>query len=197
MSDSNRPTQAGRQELVTPAGAILHDYVILVDEKDQPLGQMEKMEAHRQALLHRAFSVFIFNSKGQMLLQQRAPGKYHSAGLWTNACCSHPRPGEETPEAAYRRLKEEMGFTTPLRKVFDFVYRSPYDNGLTEFEFDHVFVGKYDGAVIPDPAEVGDYCYRGMDEIRTDLQMSPGRFTTWFHLAFPLVSEKMSATHKD
>ena len=165
--------------------------VILVNENDTPLGTMEKMEAHRRALLHRAFSIFIFNSKGEMLLQQRAPEKYHSAGLWTNACCSHPRPGEDTCEAAKRRLCEELGFIAPLEKLFDFTYRSEFDNGLTEFEFDHVYTGKYDGAVLPDPMEVSDYGYRSLDEIRVCLEQEPERFTTWFHLAFPLVCEKM------
>jgi len=167
--------------------------VILVDETDTPLGKMEKMEAHRKALLHRAFSVFIFNSKGEMLLQRRAPGKYHSPGLWTNACCSHPRPGEETHSAALRRLKEELGITTTLKKLFDFTYRSAYDNGLTEFEFDHVFAGVYDDRDIrPDPAEVSDFCCRSSGDIQVDLQRSPAKYTTWFHLAFPLVSEKMN-----
>ena len=165
--------------------------VILVDEADTPLGKMEKMEAHRKALLHRAFSVFIFNSKGEMLLQRRAAGKYHSPGLWTNACCSHPRPGEETLAAALRRLKEELGITTTLTKLFDFTYRSTYDNGLTEFEFDHVFVGIYDDRNVQlDPAEVSDFCFRSPGDIQTDLQRSPSKYTTWFHLAFPLVSEK-------
>ena len=167
--------------------------VILVDETDTPLGKMEKMEAHRKALLHRAFSVFIFNGKGEMLLQRRAPGKYHSPGLWTNACCSHPRPGEETHSAALRRLKEELGITTTLEKLFDFTYRSTYDNGLTEFEFDHVFVGVYDERdILPDPAEVSDFCFRSSGDIQVDLQRSPAKYTTWFHLAFPLVSEKMN-----
>jgi isopentenyl-diphosphate Delta-isomerase len=164
--------------------------VILVDESDTPLGTMEKMEAHRQALLHRAFSVFIFNSKGEMLLQQRAAEKYHSAGLWTNACCSHPRPGEDTTDAAIRRLREELGFTTPLKKLFDFTYKSEYDNGLTEFEFDHVYVGTYDQAIYPDKKEVSDYSYRPIDDIKAALQSAPDKFTTWFHLAFPLILEK-------
>src|ERR1700744_2758864 len=120
---------------------MVREEVILVDEADVQLGTMEKIEAHRKALLHRAFSVFIFNSKGEMLLQQRAAEKYHSPGLWTNACCSHPRPGEETQAAAMRRLMEELGFTLELEKIFDFTYRSEFENGLTEFEFDHVFVG--------------------------------------------------------
>src|ERR1700712_4649445 len=113
--------------------------VILVNELDEPTGKMEKMEAHRKALLHRAFSVFIFNAKGEMLLQRRSSHKYHSAGLWTNACCSHPFPGEDVKDAALRRLQEELGFTTPLEKAFDFIYKAAFDNGLTEYEFDHVF----------------------------------------------------------
>src|SRR5215203_6397334 len=118
--------------------------VILVNEKDEEIGTMEKMEAHRKALLHRAFSVFIFNGRGEMLLQRRALKKYHSGGLWTNACCSHPRPGEVTADAAARRLREELGFVTTLNPAFQFVYRATFDNGLTEYEFDHVFLGKYD-----------------------------------------------------
>jgi isopentenyl-diphosphate Delta-isomerase len=166
--------------------------VILVDESDQPLGVMEKIAAHRKALLHRAFSVFIFNSRGEMLLQQRAKEKYHSAGLWTNACCSHPRPGEDTRQAAVRRLREELGFTTSLEKLFEFTYRTAYDNGLTEFEFDHVFVGTYDQDISPDRAEVSDYRYRSLPEIEADLRSSPATFTSWFQLAFPLLKEKIS-----
>jgi isopentenyl-diphosphate Delta-isomerase len=169
--------------------------VILVDEADAPLGSMEKLEAHRKALLHRAFSVFIFNSKGEMLLQRRAEGKYHSPGLWTNACCSHPRPGEDTHAAAVRRLREELGFTTRLEKLFDFTYRSEYDNGLTEFEFDHVFVGSYEKDIHPNPEEVSEYCYRSPGDIRNDLQSRPHEFTSWFHLAFPMVESHL--TRKD
>ena len=121
--------------------------VILVDQQDNPTGSCEKLEAHQKGLLHRAFSVFIFNKKGEMLLQQRAVNKYHSGGLWTNACCSHPAEGEDTIAAAHRRLLEEMGFDTPVEKVFDFVYKADFDNGLTEYEFDHVFVGEYSGAI--------------------------------------------------
>jgi isopentenyl-diphosphate delta-isomerase len=167
--------------------------VILVDEHDSPLGAMEKLEAHRKALLHRAFSVFIFNRKGEMLLQQRALGKYHSAGLWTNACCSHPRPGEDTREAALRRLKEELGFTTDLEKIFDFTYRSEFGNGLTEFEFDHVFAGVYDGPIFPNKEEVSDYYFKSLDEIRASLESNPLRYTSWFHLAFPRVSDRAAA----
>jgi isopentenyl-diphosphate delta-isomerase len=174
------------------SAAMQREEVILVNEEDVPQGIMEKMEAHRKALLHRAFSVFIFNSKGEMLLQRRAPGKYHSPGLWTNACCSHPRPGEDTMAAASRRLEEELGFTTGLEKLFDFTYRSEFDNGLTEFEFDHVFVGHYDREIRPNPSEVSDYCYQSLDKIKEGLEARPDRFTSWFHLAFPLVAERMS-----
>lgn len=165
--------------------------VILVDESDQPVGVMEKIEAHRRALLHRAFSVFIFNSTGEMLLQQRAPEKYHSAGLWTNACCSHPRPGEGTREAAVRRLREELGFTTDLKKLLEFTYRSVYDNGLTEYEFDHVFTGLYDREIEPNPTEVSDFRYLALPAIEAELQRAPETFTSWFHLAFPLIREKL------
>src|SRR5215470_11031187 len=124
--------------------------IILVDEKDRSIGVMEKLEAHRKGLLHRAFSVFIFNSKGEMLLQQRSDEKYHSGGLWTNACCSHPAPGEDINTAAIRRLNEELGFTTSLTKIFDFIYQSSFENGLTEHEFDHVFIGLHDEPIHPD-----------------------------------------------
>jgi isopentenyl-diphosphate delta-isomerase len=163
--------------------------VILVNESDEPSGTMEKAEAHRKAKLHRAFSIFIFNAKGEMLLQQRAFHKYHSGGLWSNACCSHPFPGEETQTAAERRLKEEMGFKTPLKKIFDFVYKAELDNGLTEYEFDHVFAGEYEGVINPDPEEINDYCYKDPEEIKQSLQSHPQKYTVWFHLVFTRVQE--------
>ncbi len=165
------------------------DKVILVNEHDDMVGIMDKMEAHKQGLLHRAFSIFIFNSKGEMLLQQRAITKYHSGGLWTNACCSHPMPGEKTNEAAVRRLQEELGFETPLEKVFDFVYKAEFDNGLTEYEFDHVFTGEYEGDVNINTEEVSEYCYKDIPEIKDMLQTHPQKFTAWFHLAFPKIEE--------
>ena len=161
--------------------------VILVNESDEPIGVMDKMEAHRKGELHRAFSVFIFNSKGEMLLQQRAMNKYHSGGLWTNACCSHPAPGEETMEAANRRLKEEMGFETNLKKIFDFVYRSEFENGLIEHEFDHIFVGEFERDIVMNREEVKDFCYKKLDEIRDSLAMQPQKYTAWFQLAFPKI----------
>ena len=118
--------------------------VILVNERDEPVGAMEKIEAHRKGVLHRAFSIFVFNKQGDLLLQQRAANKYHSGGLWTNTCCSHPEPGQQTKDAATKRLTEEMGFTTPLEKIFEFTYHTNFDNGLTEHEYDHVFTGQYD-----------------------------------------------------
>ena len=165
--------------------------VILVDEDDKILGVMEKMEAYRRGVLHRAFSIFIFNSSSEMLLQQRADQKYHNGGLWTNACCSHPLPGEQTKAAALRRLNEELGFTTNLEKVFDFRYTAVFDNGLTENEFDHVFTGTYDGAINPDVVEVKDFSFRKMSDIRMHLELSPQDFTVWFRIAFPRIENKI------
>lgn len=159
--------------------------VILVNERDEPTGTMEKMEAHQKGLLHRAFSIFIFNNKGEMLLQQRATGKYHNGGLWTNACCSHPAPGETTIAAANRRLKEEMGFTTPLEKAFEFTYQAAFENGLIEHEFDHVFIGYYEGKIDVNRIEVKDYCYKTIEELSSSLQSHPQKFTAWFKIAFP------------
>lgn len=163
--------------------------VILVNELDEPVGTMEKMAAHEKAVLHRAFSVFIFNSKGEMLLQQRALKKYHSGGLWTNACCSHPLPGEETIAAAKRRLYEELGFSTDLKKAFHFTYKAPFNNGLTEYEYDHVFTGRYEGTIYPDKEEVSDYCYMTLDAIEQSLQSHPQKYTAWFHIAFPQLKQ--------
>ena len=165
------------------------EQVILVNELDAQTGIMEKMEAHRKALLHRAFSVFIFNSKGEMLLQQRAWKKYHSAGLWTNACCSHPRPGEDTRQAAMRRLNEELGFTADVEEIFEFIYKSEFENGLTEYEFDHVFAGISGQEVVPNKDEVNDICFKSLADIRIDLESHPEKYTSWFHLAFPRVEK--------
>jgi isopentenyl-diphosphate Delta-isomerase len=163
------------------------EQVILVDENDVAKGTMEKMEAHEKALLHRAFSVFIFDEAGKMLMQQRSEKKYHSGGLWTNSCCSHPRPGEEVAAAASRRLQEELGFVTPIEKIFDFVYQSAFENGLTEYEFDHVFVGKYSGNIYPNPDEVAAYAYCDMNTLQQLLITEPAMFTSWFHIAFPKI----------
>jgi isopentenyl-diphosphate delta-isomerase len=161
--------------------------VILVDEQDRQSGTMEKLAAHKQGLLHRAFSIFIFNSNGKMLLQRRALKKYHSGGLWTNACCSHPEPGEGLDQATTRRLKEEMGFETSVEKLFDFIYKTSFENGLIEYEFDHVFAGEYDGAITPDSEEAMDYCYKSVPEISQSLQAQPHLYSAWFKAAFPRI----------
>lgn len=161
--------------------------VILVNEQDEAIGTMEKMEAHEKGLLHRAFSVFIINDAGEILLQRRALEKYHSAGLWTNACCSHPYPGEDTAAAAHRRLKEEMGFDCDLREIFSFTYRTGFDNGLTEHEFDHVLLGTFNGSIFPNASEVCDYRYLSSGEILELMEKEPASFTIWFHRALPLV----------
>jgi isopentenyl-diphosphate Delta-isomerase len=163
--------------------------VILVNEKDEQVGVLEKLQAHQKGLLHRAFSVFIFNSKGEMLLQQRAKNKYHSGGLWSNACCGHPYPDEEIVSAAARRLHEEMGFTTSLVRAFDFTYKISFENGLIENEFDHVFVGHYDGEIQANPDEVSDYSFKSMIDIRRDLLDTSMKYTAWFRIAFPRVEE--------
>lgn len=163
--------------------------VILVNEQDEPIGVMEKMAAHEQALLHRAFSVFIFNSKGEMLLQQRAFDKYHSPGLWTNACCSHPNPGETTDAAAMRRLMEELGFSTPVKKAFHFTYKAPFDNGLTEYEFDHVYIGEYEGQLSPNPEEVSAFRFIDLPSLESDMKNNPSSYTAWFLLAYPLLKD--------
>jgi isopentenyl-diphosphate delta-isomerase len=161
------------------------EQVILVSENDDAIGTMEKMEAHRRGVLHRAFSVFIFDQHGRMLLQQRALHKYHSGGLWTNACCSHPRPGEETVLAASRRLKEELGFQTSLQPMFQFTYKAEFENGLTEYEFDHVFFGMYEGAVVQNEEEVMNFQFETVEKIAERITLEPENFTAWFRIAFP------------
>jgi isopentenyl-diphosphate Delta-isomerase len=160
------------------------NYIVLVDEQDKAVGTVEKLAAHQLGYLHRAFSIFIIDQSGNMLLQQRALDKYHSGGLWTNACCSHPTPGETVEAAALRRLQEEMGFQCPLHKVFEFTYCSKLDNGLIEHEYDHVLLGVYDGIIFHNPAEVNDYQYKSLPEITKALEQSPEMFTTWFQLSF-------------
>lgn len=171
--------------------------VILVDENDNPVGAANKMEAHQKGSLHRAFSIFIFNSKGEMLLQQRALNKYHSAGLWSNTCCSHPAPGEETSTAAQKRLKEEMGFEVPVKKIFDFIYKAEFGNGLTEYELDHVLVGEYDGPVKLNSYEVMDCCYKDVWEISQSLKDHPKKYSVWFQLAFPGIMDWWQQYYND
>ena len=163
--------------------------VILVNESDEQVGTMDKMEAHVQGLLHRAFSVFIFNNKGEMLLQQRADEKYHTPGLWTNACCSHPFPDEDVADAAERRLREELGVEADLEELFSFTYRTQFDNKLIEHEFDHVFAGIYDGEISPDKNEVKNFGYGSIQTINNDLKRNPDQYTPWFRIVFPKMQE--------
>lgn len=162
------------------------DAVVLVDAADRVIGTAPKLDAHRTGTLHRAFSVFVFDSQGRLLLQQRARGKYHSGGLWTNACCGHPRPAEPTPVAAGRRLREEMGIACDLRAVGAFVYRAEVGAGLVEHELDHVFVGRSDREPRPDPTEVAGWRRVTVGDLRVQLERTPGRFTAWFPRALEL-----------
>jgi isopentenyl-diphosphate delta-isomerase len=161
----------------------MQEQVILVDELDNAIGTMEKMEAHEKGLLHRAFSVFIFNGKGELLLQQRALTKYHSAGLWTNTCCSHPRPNETVLNAAKRRLTEEMGLNCEVDHKTSFIYKTDFDNGLTEHEFDHVFFGHYDQDPIINPEEVENFVWMDVNKIMNDIEKNPKKYTSWFKIA--------------
>ena len=163
--------------------------VFLVDENDAELGTMEKIEAHEKGLLHRAFSVFVFNDNNELMLHRRADHKYHSGGLWTNTCCSHPRQGETAVEAGHRRLMEEMGFDTDLTEQFSFIYRSELDNDLTEHELDHVIFGRYEGEPNINPDEVAEWKWMSMEAIRADIAADPTNYTEWFKIVFEEVDE--------
>jgi len=160
------------------------EQVILVNERDEKVGLMEKIEAHRKALLHRAFSVFVLNDKNEIMLQQRALSKYHSPGLWTNTCCSHQRDGESNIEAGKRRLMEEMGFTTDLKELFHFIYIAPFDNGLTEHELDHVMIGHYNDNPVINPDEVASFKWMTASDIKEDITNHPDQYTEWFKIIF-------------
>lgn len=160
------------------------EYVILVNNQDEEIGTMPKMEAHEKALLHRAFSVFILNGQGEVMLQQRAANKYHSPNLWTNACCSHQRRGESNVAAGKRRLQEEMGFQTELKELFSFIYKAPFDNGLTEHEYDHVMLGYYDGEPDLNPREAAHWKWMKPEEIKKDMAENPSGYTVWFRMIF-------------
>lgn len=160
------------------------EFVILVDEKDNKIGLMPKMQAHEEARLHRAFSVFILNDKNEIMLQQRAAHKYHSPLLWTNTCCSHQRDGESNLEAGKRRLQEEMGFTVELKELFSFIYKAPFDNGLTEHELDHVMVGYFNNNPIINPEEVESWKWMSIEAIKQDMNSNPDNYTAWFKIIF-------------
>ena len=160
------------------------ELVILVNENDEQIGLMPKMEAHEKALLHRAFSVFVFNDKNQLMLQQRAANKYHSPLLWTNTCCSHQRNGESNLEAGVRRLEEEMGFVCDLEEKTSFIYKAPFDNGLTEHELDHVMVGYYNDSPKINREEVENFKYMTVEEVKEDMALKPEIYTEWFKIIF-------------
>lgn len=163
---------------------MIEEQVILVNEQDEPIGLMNKMEAHEKAVLHRAFSVFILNDKNEVMLQQRAHHKYHSPLLWTNTCCSHQRAGETNIKAGKRRLFEEMGFQTELKELFHFIYKAPFDNGLTEHELDHVMIGYYNDAPVINPDEVEHWKWMSIEAIKEDMKQHPETYTVWFKIIF-------------
>ena len=158
--------------------------VILVNEKDEQIGLMEKIEAHEKALLHRAFSVFVFNDKNELMIQQRALSKYHSPGLWTNTCCSHQREGESNIDAGKRRLQEEMGFSTELKDTISFIYKAPFDNGLTEHEFDHILIGNFEGTPELNSDEVASWKWVSLENLEADMKKNPHIYTEWFKIIF-------------
>lgn len=170
----------------------MQEHVILVDINDQKIGLMEKIEAHEKALLHRAFSVFIFNEKGELMLQQRAASKYHSPLLWTNTCCSHQRDGESNVNAGRRRLQEEMGFVTDVKEVFSFIYKAPFDNGLTEHEFDHVMIGRYNNEPNINKKEAENYKWMALENVKTDIKENPTIYTEWFKIIFDKSYKKLT-----
>lgn len=163
---------------------MIEEQVILVNEKDEKIGLMPKLEAHKKGVLHRAFSVFIFNEQNELMLQQRAFHKYHSPGLWTNTCCSHQRDGEASIDAGVRRLHEEMGFTTSLRETTKFIYKAPFDNGLTEYEFDHILIGEYNEEPSINTDEVASWKWMTLDDVKDDINKNPQEYTEWFKIIF-------------
>ncbi|MGC8776934.1 MAG: isopentenyl-diphosphate Delta-isomerase [Candidatus Micrarchaeia archaeon] len=165
--------------------------VVLVDEKDRQIGTMEKMQAHMNGgKLHRAISIFVFNKKGELMLQQRAFTKYHSKGKWSNTVCTHPRPGESVDDAAHRRLKEEMGFDCPLKEEFSFIYKADVGEGLTEYEFDHVFFGEFDGEPKLNPEEAASYKWAKLEDVANDIKKNPDLYTPWFRIIFDRVMKE-------
>ena len=158
----------------------MKEIIICVDKNDNEVGHIEKMDAHIKGLLHRALSIFVFNEKNELLLQKRYSGKYHSPGLWTNTCCTHPNKDESTDDAALRRLQEEMGFSCDLKEVFSFMYYIKFDNDLIEHEFDHVYFGRYSNEISINPLEVEDYKWISLDNIKVDLKTNPDNYTFWF-----------------
>lgn len=181
----------GKQSEFCRFAFMKEEEVILVNEQDEKLGLMPKMEAHEKALLHRAFSVFVFNKKNELLLQQRAKEKYHSPELWTNTCCSHQRNRETNLEAGKRRLYEEMGFVCDLKEVFKFIYKAPFDNGLTEHELDHVMIGYYNEDPVINEEEVESFQWMKMENVKKDMDQYPEKYTEWFKIIFKESFDKL------
>lgn len=171
------------------------EYVILVNENDEQIGTMPKMEAHEKAILHRAFSIFIFNDNNELMLQQRAKHKYHSPLLWTNTCCSHQRVGESNIQAGKRRLMEEMGFQVDLKETISFIYKAPFDNGLTEHELDHIMIGHFNEEPTINPDEVESWKWMSLEAVKVDLELRPEFYTEWFKIIFDKFYEHINITN--
>jgi isopentenyl-diphosphate delta-isomerase len=187
-----RGTEARRQK-----ANVAEEKVVLVNERDEMIGLENKTQAHLLGALHRAFSVFILNANGELLLQKRAQTKYHSKGLWSNTCCGHPRPGETIEQASRRRLWEEMGIHSDLRKLFDFIYRANLDEGLIEHEYDHILIGWFDDAPQPDPDEVAEWKWADLKIVTVDLKAHPERYTYWFRISFDRFLQTIAAQQID
>ena len=172
----------------------MQEQLILVDEHDEAIGVEEKITAHLNGALHRAFSIFIFNSVGHLLLQKRASTKYHSKGLWSNTCCGHPRPGESLEEASRRRLREEMGFDCEVQKIFEFIYHASLEDGLSEYEYDHVLIGRFDGNPTPNRDEVDDWKWAELTTLRLDMKAHPDKYTCWFAISFDELCRSVEST---
>ena len=183
----------GYLKIINKFEMMKEERVILVDKLDNQIGTMPKMEAHQKAILHRAFSVFILNERGELMLQQRAHDKYHSPSLWTNTCCSHQREGEGNVEAGKRRLEEEMGFTTDLTELFHFIYQAPFENGLTEHELDHVMLGYYQGSPKINKLEVADWKWMNIQNISESIKINPQEYTVWFKIVFDQFIKKINS----
>jgi isopentenyl-diphosphate delta-isomerase len=173
---------------------MIEEHVILVNDKDEQIGTMPKLEAHEKALLHRAFSVFVFNDQNELMLQQRAKHKYHSPLLWTNTCCSHQRVGESNLQAGKRRLMEEMGFVVDLKETISFIYKAPFDNGLTEHEFDHVMVGHSNDEPVINTDEVEAWKWMPLEAVKVDIELHPELYTEWFKIIFDKFYEHINIT---
>lgn len=175
----------------------MEEQVILVNENNEQIGLMPKLEAHEKAVLHRAFSVFVFNEANELMLQQRALGKYHSPGLWTNTCCSHQRDGETNIEAGKRRLQEEMGFVTELQESISFIYKAPFDNGLTEHEYDHVLIGAFNDKPIINEEEVAAWKWMQLEDVKLDIERQPEIYTAWFKIIFDKFYQHINIMHNE